>query len=41
MDSQGRKDVRVELPDGFSLENGDTELVLFAGETLEFKAYRR
>ena len=41
MDSHGRKDVRVELPEGFSLENGDTELVLMAGETLEFKAYRR
>jgi alpha-L-fucosidase 2 len=41
MDSQGRKDIRVELPEGFSLENGDTELVLMAGEAIEFKAYRR
>ncbi|MBP5659882.1 MAG: hypothetical protein J6X08_00965, partial [Lachnospiraceae bacterium] len=41
MDSQGRRDIRVELPDGFSLDNGDTELMLYSGETLEFKAYRR
>ena len=41
MDSQGRRDIRVELPDGFSLDNGDTELMLYSGESLEFKAYRR
>lgn len=41
MDSQGRKELRIDLPDGFSLENGDTELVLYPGETLEFTAIRR
>lgn len=41
MDSKGKNDLRIELPEGFSLENGDTELVLFKGETLSFKAFRR
>lgn len=41
MDSQGKKDLHVELPEGFSLENGNTELVLHPGETINFKAIRR
>ena len=40
-DSQGKKDVRVSLPSGFSLEDGDTELVLYAGKALDIKAIRR
>lgn len=41
MDSRGKKDLRILLPEGFSLENGDTELILHPGETLEFTAIRR
>lgn len=41
LDSQGKTELRIELPDGFSLENGDTELSLFPGETIEFTAFRR
>lgn len=41
IDSKGKKDIRILLPEGFSLENGDTELILNKGETLNFKAYRR
>lgn len=41
MDSKGRKEVRINLPEGFSLENGDTEMILYPGEALEFKAIRR
>jgi len=41
MDSKGKKDMRIILPEGFSLENGDTEMILKAGEALEFTAFRR
>lgn len=41
MDSRGKNDIRIILPDGFSLENGDTELMLLAGEELNFKAFKR
>ncbi|MBP5599569.1 MAG: hypothetical protein J6X48_04740, partial [Lachnospiraceae bacterium] len=40
-DSQGKREVRVSLPDGFSLEDGDTELVLYPGKALDLKAIRR
>ncbi|MBQ9862955.1 MAG: hypothetical protein IJM28_03500, partial [Lachnospiraceae bacterium] len=40
-DSQGNREVRVSLPNGFSLEDGDTELVLYPGSSLDLKAIRR
>lgn len=40
-DSQGKREVRVSLPNGFSLEDGDTELVLYPGSSLDLKAIRR
>ncbi len=41
LESQGRRDLHVEFPEGFSLENGDTEITLHAGETLSLHAFRR
>ena len=41
MDSKGKTDMRIILPEGFSLENGDTEMILHPGEALEFTAFRR
>ena len=41
LESQGKKDMKIVLPKGFSLENGDTSLTLMAGESLEFTAFRR
>lgn len=41
MDSKGKNDMRVILPDGFSLENGDTEMILHSGDELSFTAFRR
>ncbi len=41
IDSSGKQDMRLILPKGFSLEDGDTELVLHPSESKTFKAFKR
>lgn len=41
INNHGKKDMRIICPKGYSLDNGDRELIIHPGETLNINGYRR